>query len=524
MARWRRAIRPFLNLALFGAAILVLDRLLAEYRYADIVDALEAVPAASVAAALGLTALGYLSLVGYDYLAFRFAGRPLPLRTMLLPSFVSFAVSNNAPAAVLAAGGLRYRLYAALGLTAREAVVIAGFNVVTYAVGLCALAGAALLLLPGGAPAGLGWIGLPGRALGMLLLLAVALYLGLTALPRRPESLKRFRLRLPPFSLSARQVAISVLDWLLSSAALYAVVSAVVAVPYASFLATFLTAQVATLIVPIPGGVGVFEAVMLLLRPGAAAPPRLLAALLIYRVVYYLVPLLLAGALIAVQEVRRARQRGLPVSALLARLTALAPHVLAFITFGAGLLLLLTGAIPTDRAHLAWLGDLLPLGVIELSHFLASIVGAALLILAWGLERRVRLAYHLTCVLIGLGVMLGLTRSLNLHLAALLTLVLALLVTAGKEFPRTTSLLTEPLSPGWGLAIAASALTALWAGRLAFRGQDYSRELWWRFALNGDAPRALRAAVGMGVVVVLFVLARVLVRLAPHNGGRTVGR
>lgn len=513
--RWRAGLTAVLNLLLFGAALWALDHMLAYYQYGDIVQALSAVPGGALGLGLVISALGYSTLVGYDYLAFRYVGRPLPLRVMLVPSFVAWAVSNTAPASVLTAGGLRYRLYAGLGLTPAEATVVAGFNVVTYAAGLFAVAGPVLLSHPLATAGGLRWLGSSSRMLGLALVLADAGYLLATRFRRRPFTVLGRELRLPSPRLAFEQLGVSALDWLLSSGALYVLLVSLVRVPYLDFLAAFFLAQIATQVVPLPGGIGVFEAVVLLARPGGAPVPGMLAALLLYRVIYYLLPLLAAGALIGVQEVLRTRQRGQGVTALLGRITALAPHALAFVTFLSGALLLLTGAIPTDERRLAWLANLLPLQVIEASHFFASVVGSALLILAWGLERRVRLAYRLTRLCFGIGIVLALLRSLDLRLALLLALALVMLLAVGRQFPRPASLLREPLPAGWRVAIAAALATAVWVGIFAYRPEDYSGQLWWRFALSSDAPRFLRATVGMSVAVLLFALARLLMRGAP---------
>jgi phosphatidylglycerol lysyltransferase len=514
LARWRATLTPVLNLMLFGVALWVVNRVLAEYRYEEIAGAVAAVPLGTLALTLLVSAAAYLALVGYDYLAFRFAGRPLPFRSMLVPSFVAWAVSNTAPASVLAAGGLRYRLYAGAGLTPAEAAVVAAFNVVTYLVGLLALVGLVLLLHPSSGMLAAGSLALPGRTIGLGLVLVVAGYLLATALRTAPVRVLRWRVRLPPFRLAVAQLAVSSLDWLLSSGALYVILAGLGPVSYLDFLGAFLVAQMATQVLPLPGGIGVFEAVVLVLRPHGAAAPAVLAGLLLYRVAYYLLPLLAAGVVIAIREVAQSRRRGRPLEALLEGMTSLAPHALAFVTFLSGTLLLLTGAVPTSQRRLAWLADLLPLAAIEVSHFLASVVGAVLLILAWGLERRARLAYRLAQALFSLGIVLALLRSLDLRLALLLGLALVVLHAAAAEFPRPVSLLDEPFTAGWRLAIAAVLALTLWLGLFVYRHERYSGELWWRFALAGDAPRFLRALVGMNVVVLLFALARLLGRRA----------
>jgi phosphatidylglycerol lysyltransferase len=518
-ARWRATLTPVLNLLLFAVAIWVVNRVLAEYRYDEIAGALTAVPAGSLALALAVTIAAYLALVAYDYLAFRYAGRPLPFRSMLIRSFVAWAVSNTAPASALTAGGLRYRLYARRGLTPADGAVVAAFNIVTYLVGLLGLVGLILLFHPSTGVLAGRWLAISGRVLGAVLVLAVAGYLTAARLRRAPVRVLRWRFRLPSFDLALAQLGVSTLDWLLSSGALYVLLAGVGRISYLDFLGAFLLAQMATQILPLPGGIGVFEAVVLVLRPHGSAAPGLLAGLLLYRVVYYLLPLLAAGALMVFQGMVKARRRGRALGALLEGLADLAPHALAFVTFLAGSLLLVTGAVPTNQRRLAWLADLLPLAAIEVSHFLASVVGAVLLILAWGLERRAHLAYRLAQVLFGAGILLALLRSLDLPLALLLGVALVILHAAGDEFPETVSLLDEPLSAGWRLAIATVLGLTLWLGLFVYRHEAYSTQLWWQFALAGDAPRFLRVLVGMTVVVLLFALGRILGHRGAAAGG-----
>jgi phosphatidylglycerol lysyltransferase len=514
----RATLAPALNLALFGAALWAVDHVLREYRYADVARVLADLPAWAIGAALLLTCLGYLALVGYDWVAFRFAGLPLPFRSMIGPSFVSFAVANSAPVNVLTAGGVRFRLYQPRRLTAAQAAVVAGLNVVTYVVGLCALAGLVLILHGVTVTGGTGGPPLPPARTGVLLLAIVAAYLSLAAFRHRPIHLGRRQLHLPGARIAGWQLVVSCSDWVLSSGALYVLIVAVTPVPYLAFLATFFVAQVAVLVLPIPGGIGVFEAVVLLLRPSDAAAPGVLAALLAYRVVYFLLPLLVAGVMLALREYRGLRAEGHPLRALAARLSSAAPLLLSVMTLVSGTLLLVGGAIPADERRVAWLSRILPLAVIATSHFLASVVGAALVVLAWGLERRVRLAYQLVRVLFALGVLLTLTRSLDLRTAGLLVAVLILLQAAGRHFPRPVSLAHEPLSWMWIFAIGSVFVTTIWLDAFVLPS-GVSGDVWWRFTLEGHAPRYLRAAVGVGVTAGLFGLARLLAREAPPAEG-----
>lgn len=513
--RLRRASTPVLNLALFTLALWGIDHVLREYDYREVVSALGDLGSAPVLLALGLTALGYLALVGYDVVAFRFAGRPLPVRVMLAPSFISFAVANSAPANVLTAGGLRYRLYEERGLSVTEAAVVAGFDLVTYALGLCFMAGSALLLdrVNGtGPPVGIsahgGWLG------GLLLAVAVS-YLVLARFGPRHLQVWNRTVPVPDARTAVAQLTVSLLDWICSSAALWVLLVSVAPVPYLTFLVAFFVAQAATLLLPIPGGLGVFEAVILLLRPSDAQAPALLAGLLVYRAVYFLLPLLVAGVLLGLRWARRIEHERDPWASFQEAIRRAAPILLSWVTFVSGLLLLVGGAIPPDQRRLAWLGEVLPLAVIEASHFLASVAGAVLLLLAWGLQRGVRLAYDAVRALFIAGILSSLGRGLEVRLAVLLTAVLLLLQMAGRSFPRSASLLREPLPWGWIFAVGASLIGTAWLGGRAYRSVDLTSQVWWRFTLFGTAPRFLRAAVGTFVVALLFSVARVLANRAP---------
>jgi phosphatidylglycerol lysyltransferase len=507
----RAPIRSALNLLLFGLSLWVLDRVLRAYPAADILQALRSVPPRSLLLAVAITVLGYLALVGYDAVAFRFVGPRLPLRRMLLPSFISFAVSNNAPASMVTAGGVRYRLYQPHGLTLLGATAVAGVNIVTYALGLCLLAGGALLFRSDAGPGA----GLAGRVVGALLLAAVAAYLVAARFVRASVRVRGRDVRLPPLRIAVAQLAVSVADWVLSSGALYVLLAAVTPIPYLSFLTAFLVSQFASLLVPIPGGLGVFEAGVLLLRPSAIAAPLTLAALLLYRVVYYLLPLTAAGILLAIRALQRIRKSDQPVRALVDRAHALAPRVLALTTFLAGVVLLASGAIPSDDRRLAWLARLLPLTVIEASHFLSSIVGAVLVLFAWGLERRSRVAYHVVRMLFGAGILLTLLRSFDLRLAAFLSVTLTILVLAGREFPRPEPLARQPMAPRWAFAAGAVFLVEAWTGALLYRHIQFAGEVWWHFALFGQGSRGLRAALGVSIVMLLFAVERLISGSAP---------
>src|SRR5262249_38453984 len=148
-------------------------------------------------------------------------------------------------------------------------------------------------------------------------------------------------------------------------------------------------AQVLGLASHVPGGLGVFESVMVLLLKPYLGIHALLPRLVAYRAVYYLLPFSVALVSLVADELHQRRAQAVRVGAALGRLTEqLTPRVLSVFTFLAGVVLLVSGATPAAPGRLALLERFLPLGVVEASHFLGSIAGAALLLVSQGLARR----------------------------------------------------------------------------------------------------------------------------------------
>jgi len=195
---------------------------------------------------------------------------------------------------------------------------------------------------------------------------------------------------------------------------------------------------------------------------------------------------------------------------------ALTVSALSLLTFLAGAGLLLSGAMPAGAGRLERLDELLPLGVIEASHFFGSVVGAALLVLSQGLARRLDAAYYFTAFAIVVGIATSLLKSFGYEEALLLLTTLVVLWRARPMFDRRAAFFDTRFSAGWIAALAGALGASIWLGLFAFKHVEYSRELWWQFELHGEASRFLRASVGAAMALLLVGVAR-LVGYAPHE-------
>lgn len=517
MRRIGRLLKPLVSAVLVGFAFWILRDILHEYRYQEIVAELRTIPARRIVVSLALTALGYLALAGYDAVALRYIGHPLRFRTVLPISFTSYAVANSAPISVLTGGGLRYRLYSGLGLTAVEMAQVATFDVVTYVVGLFTVGGVIFLVEPLSVPRTLHLPILTAHPIGLLFLALIAAYLALSILRERPIRVKSWEIPVPSTRLVLYQMGISAMDWILSGAALYVVYPATVGLSYPGFLAIFLLAQIVTLITPIPGGLGVFEVLVLLMLPASSPKAAVVGSLLIYRVIYYLLPLLAAAVILGVRAAREEKLKR-AAEAVGRWVLAPVPDALALATFIAGASLLLSGALPAAAPRLDRLTRYLPLVVIELAHFLGSVVGLFLLILAWGLGRRLRIAYHLTVGLLLAGILFSLLKGLAYAQTAILTVLLVALIPGHSVFYRKEPLARGSFGAGWSVAVVLAILATIWLGLFAYKGAERPWEWLGRIAPAGDLGRFFRATISVVVALVAFGLIRLL-RRAPRPPG-----
>ncbi len=495
---------------MFGAALFVLHHLLGQYHWRDILAHVEAIPAAKVWRAVFFTVAGYGFLTLYDALAVHFAGARVPYPRIALISFMGYAVGHNVGLNTLSGGAIRYRAYSALGLGAKQIATIIAFGTLTFFLGAGVLLGLSLLLQAGLSGSLVHAHASLAALAGVALLAAVSSYLYLVCTRHQPLKLGRVEIPVPRGRIAFAQIAVACADLLCAAAVLYVLLPHESGVSFAAFAGVYLIAVAAGAISNVPGGIGVFETV-LLLQLQALPQDRLLGALVAYRAVYYFAPFGVALILLGVHELWV--HRG-PVVRLvrLARafLTAVTPQVIAIAVFIAGAVLLISGATPPLGKRLELLQDFVPLPVLELSHLLGSAVGVGLLVIAQGLYKRLHTAWWLTIWLLCAGILLSLLKGFDFEEAVILAVVVVLLVSARERFRRRGSLIEQHYSAPWVIALLLVLGTAAWLVVFVYRHVPYGNELWWQFAFHASAPRSLRASLLAVMIAAAYGLWRLL--------------
>ena len=516
-----RRLMPVLAVALAVAALWLLHAEFSQFHFRDVSRELRELPRARLLSSLALTLLSYLALTGYDVLGVRYIERQLPFRRIAFAAFEGFAFSQNFGGAGLTGASIRYRLYSGWGLGPAEIAALVVFNTLSFAFGYFTLVGVALAVAP---TASAGILHLPVAvvsALGVAFLAASAGVFVANARRRKPWKISRWEFRPPGLALSFGQLGVATLDWSLAAGVLFVLLPPGT-VSFHEFALPFLLAQMAGLLSHVPGGLGVFETVMVTSLGSRVGVAPLVASLAAFRIIYYLLPLVVAAVLLVGSELLRPQRARALLMAAGSQLSTFAPPLFAVAVFYAGMVLLLSGATPAVTSRLSHLTLHVPLAWLELSHFMGSVVGALLLVLARGIQRRQRGAFLVALGLMAAGIAFSLLKGLDYEEAIFLSLVLLALLPCHAAFYRRASLLDERFTPGWIAAILVVVIGSIGLGAFAHRHAQYAAEGWWEFTFSAEAPRSLRAEVG-AILALILVAALRLLRPPRLPGGAVLG-
>ena len=184
--------------------------------------------------------------------------------------------------------------------------------------------------------------------------------------------------------------------------------------------------------------------------------------------------------------------------------TAAAPWTAAVLTLGAGVMLLASAATPSEPTRFVRVMAIEPVLLIEVSHFLSSVFGLILVMLAFGLRARIDSAWAATMVTLIVAAPLSLVKGFIWEETAVLIGLAAALAPFRSAFPRKSRLSRMEITPGWLVSafclLAGAGLLGLWS----FEHADYGELPWWKVMADADAARSLRAWAGAALVLIAF--------------------
>jgi uncharacterized membrane protein YbhN (UPF0104 family) len=265
--------------------------------------AFAATGADQIAMAFGLAATSYLALTGYDGLALRHIGVKVPYRLTALASFTSYAISFTLGFPLVTGGAVRFWLYGPAGLSAGKVASLTVVAGITFWLGMGLMLGIGFLADTRGISEINNLADWANKAIGLALIGLLIGYLVWVARMRRGRKALFLNFRLPGPLLTLGQTMLGLIDVGAAAGALYVLLPEGHAVGYVAFCALYSFAAMLGIASHAPGGLGVFEATML--KGVGGSGDQLLASLLLFRVIYYLIPFLLALALLGANEAAR---------------------------------------------------------------------------------------------------------------------------------------------------------------------------------------------------------------------------
>ena len=258
--------------------------------------------------AAALVVVSYLIYGCYDLLGRAYCGHKLAKRQVMLVSFICYAF-NLTLSTWVGGIGMRYRLYSRLGLPSSTITRIFSLSITTNWLGY---------ILLGGIIFTFGVVDIPAhwyisdttlRIIGVVLLLFIAFYLWACGFAKRRHfTIRGQKLVIPSWKFALAQMAISSANWIAMGVIIWLLMGH--QANYFFVLGVLLVSSIAGVIVHIPAGIGVLEAVFLALLAGEhMSQGVIIAALLAYRVLYYFIPLLLALIAYLILESRAKKLR-----------------------------------------------------------------------------------------------------------------------------------------------------------------------------------------------------------------------
>jgi len=298
---WNR-IGLALSLVIIATAAIVLYRILRDISLADLIDAIKSTEWIDVLLATLFVAAGYFTLTFYDLFALRTIGaNNVPYQVAALAGFTSYSVGHNVGASAFTGGAVRYRVYSAWGLTAIDVAKICFIAGLTFWLGNVAVLGLGIAYVPQAASA---IDQLPvwfNRALGFTALALLVGYVAWVWVKPRVIGRSDWVVTLPGGPLTLLQIGIGIIDLACCAAAMYVLLPEDPHIGFIKLAVIFVSATLLGFASASPGGLGVFDAAMLVALIEFERE-ELLAGLLLFRLLYYVVPFALSLAILGVRE------------------------------------------------------------------------------------------------------------------------------------------------------------------------------------------------------------------------------
>lgn len=302
-----KKLAPLFGLAVFALVLLLLWKRIGDIEFRDILQQIRSLPLPAVMGAVACSAGAYLLVGLYEGIALHRVSGQLRMWYAIRTTVIANPVGRAVGVALVSGGALRYRFYSAIGLNARQVGSLIVLMTMPYVLGVGWLIDISLLVHTQTASQALGLSTSTVLILAGLGLLKDFGWLAVAKIRKEPIDLKQLQIRVPSLSHTLLQIALGIAQILCSTGILYLLMPPELDMSWPEFIPLYCLAFVAGQISNVPAGLGVLEAVLLMMLP-QIPPAKLLGTVLAYRAIFEVLPLLVGLALWAGYETGRMRQ------------------------------------------------------------------------------------------------------------------------------------------------------------------------------------------------------------------------
>ena len=301
------------SVTIIAVACYILYHMLQDLDLDDLMEALRGTDLQTVVLAGLCVAAGYFTLTFYDLFALRAIGRrDVPYRVAAFAGFTSYSIGHNVGASVFTGGAVRYRIYSARGLSGIDVAKVCFLAGLTFWLGNAAVLGLGVAYHPEAAssidqlPP---WL---NRTVAIGVILALLAYVAWVWSSPRRVGRGNWTVELPGGPLTLLQILIGIVDLGFCALAMYILVPDEPHVGFVIVAVIFVSATLLGFASHSPGGLGVFDAAMLV-GLFQFDKEELLAGMLLFRILYYLAPFVISVILLTLREIiLSVRARGSP--------------------------------------------------------------------------------------------------------------------------------------------------------------------------------------------------------------------
>lgn len=301
------------SVTIIAVACYILYHMLQDLDIDDVMEAMRGTDLRTIMLAGLCVAAGYFTLTFYDLFALRAIGRAdVPYRIAAFAGFTSYSIGHNVGASVFTGGAVRYRVYSAWGLSGIDVAKVCFLAGLTFWLGNAAVLGLGVAYHPEAAssidqlPPWLNRV----AAIGVIIVL-LGYVAWVWSAPRRVGR-GSWTVVLPGGPLTLLQILIGIVDLGFCALAMYILVPDEPHVGFVIVAVIFVSATLLGFASHSPGGLGVFDAAMLV-GLFQFDKEELLAGMLLFRILYYLVPFVISVILLTLREIILSiRARGKP--------------------------------------------------------------------------------------------------------------------------------------------------------------------------------------------------------------------